>query len=45
MIKLKNYVFHDENLFHKALTHSSYGLDNYEFLEFLGDSILDFLIA
>ncbi len=45
MIKVKNYVFHNENLFHKALTHSSYGLDNYERLEFLGDSILDFLIA
>lgn len=33
------------DLINKALTHSSFSLKNYERLEFLGDSILDFLIA
>ncbi|MBR6239344.1 MAG: ribonuclease III [Clostridia bacterium] len=32
----------DEKLLKKALTHSSYSEDNYERLEFLGDSILEF---
>ncbi len=45
MIKVKNYVFKDENLIIRALTHSSYSDNNYERMEFLGDSILDFLVA
>ena len=45
MIKLQDYVFKDEKLILTALTHSSYSSDNYERLEFLGDSILDFLVA
>ncbi len=45
MIEIKNYVFKNETLFERALTHSSYSQNNYERLEFLGDSILDFLIA
>ena len=45
MIKLPGYVFKDEKLINTALTHSSYSSENYERLEFLGDSILDFLVA
>ncbi|MDE6614280.1 MAG: ribonuclease III, partial [Clostridia bacterium] len=47
--QLLGYEFQDKNLLKTALTHSSYshihGGDNYQRLEFLGDSILDFLIA
>lgn len=39
------YYFKDEDLIKRALTHSSVSDVNYEKLEFLGDSILDFLIA
>lgn len=39
------YTFKNEKLLEKALTHSSFGKNNYERLEFLGDSILDFLVA
>ena len=46
------YVFHDKNLLRCALTHSSYanenrasGLHDNERLEFLGDSILGFVVA
>ncbi len=35
----------DEKLFSRALTHSSKSAENYERLEFLGDSILDFLVG
>ena len=45
MIKIKDYVFKDQNLINTALTHSSFSHDNYERLEFLGDSILDFVVA
>lgn len=45
MFKVKDYVFKDDSLLKRALTHSSYGPENYERLEFLGDSILDFLVA
>lgn len=45
MNKIKNYSFKNENLLMLALTHSSFGEENYERLEFLGDSILDFLVA
>lgn len=45
MTKIGNYTFKDDKMLQMALTHSSYGFNNYERLEFLGDSILDFLIA
>ena len=37
------YEFKDKNLLKKALTHCSKSPDNYERLEFLGDSILEFV--
>lgn len=39
------YEFKNLKMLDMALTHSSYSKNNYERLEFLGDSILDFLIA
>ncbi len=39
------HVFSDETLLVTALTHRSYGTPNNERLEFLGDGILDFVIA
>ncbi len=39
------YLFADEALLVRALTHRSFSRDNNERLEFLGDSILNFLIA
>lgn len=42
--KLK-YTFKNKNLLSQAITHSSKSVENYERLEFLGDSILDFLVA
>lgn len=39
------YTFRDEDLLRRALTHRSKGADNYERLEFLGDSVLSFVIA
>lgn len=39
------YNFKDENLFTRAMTHSSKSDKNYERLEFLGDGILDFLVG
>lgn len=44
MTKIGNYTFKTD-LIKTALTHSSFSSKNYERLEFLGDSILDFLIA
>ena len=38
-------VFHDVTLLARALTHRSHSNRNYERLEFLGDSILGFVIA
>lgn len=38
-------VFRDAALLARALTHRSHGSQNYERLEFLGDSILGFVIA
>lgn len=35
------YVFSDQVLLRRALTHRSYSCDNYERLEFLGDSVLN----
>lgn len=43
--KRLGYEFKDKNLLKKALTHCSKSPDNYERLEFLGDSILDFLVG
>ena len=39
------YKFKNENLLLQALTHSSKSPENYERLEFLGDSILDFVVG
>ena len=39
------YVFLDKDLLARALTHRSKGGDNYERLEFLGDSVLSFVVA
>ena len=39
------YEFKDKNLIKRALTHSSKSALNYERLEFLGDSILDFVVG
>ena len=43
-MKIK-YKFKDRFLLERALTHSSKSEKNYERLEFLGDSILDFLVG
>ena len=40
-----NYKFNDKNILIKAITHSSFDKNNYENLEFLGDSILGFVVA
>jgi ribonuclease-3 len=45
LTKQLGYVFHDATLLTRALTHRSHGSQNYERLEFLGDSILSFIIA
>ena len=39
------YSFKNKTLIQRALTHSSYSEENYERLEFLGDSILDFVVG
>lgn len=39
------YAFSDPNLLKRALSHRSFGANNNERLEFLGDSILNFIIA
>jgi ribonuclease III len=43
--KILGYTFHDEELLRQALTHRSVRSTNNERLEFLGDSILNFVIA
>jgi ribonuclease-3 len=43
--KILNYNFNDKSLLELALTHRSYQGKNNERLEFLGDSILNFVIA
>ena len=43
--KILNYNFNDNNLLELALTHRSFQGKNKERLEFLGDSILNFIIA
>ncbi len=40
-----NYTYKNPQLLERALTHSSYSKENYERLEFLGDSILDFVVG
>ncbi len=40
-----NYTFNDPALLRRAVTHRSKGADNNERLEFLGDSVLNFIIA
>lgn len=40
-----NYEFADESLLRHALTHKSFGKPHNERLEFLGDSLLNFIIA
>lgn len=44
-MQISNYKFKNEELLLRALTHSSKSELNYERLEFLGDSILDFLVG
>ncbi|MBQ8444525.1 MAG: ribonuclease III [Clostridia bacterium] len=44
-MKFLGYKFKDVGLIERALTHSSKSEINYERLEFLGDSILDFLVG
>jgi len=39
------YQFRNQSLLEQALTHRSYGRDHYERLEFLGDSILNAVVA
>ncbi len=45
LYKSLGYTFKSEDLLSKALTHRSLGSKNNERLEFLGDSILNFLVA
>ncbi len=45
MCQRLDYTFTNENLLKQALTHCSAGSENYERFEFLGDSILNFVIA
>lgn len=40
-----DYVFKDKSLLKRALTHPSKSKENYQRLEFLGDSILNFLVG
>ncbi len=40
-----NFVFTDKSLLTRALTHPSKSKNNYQRLEFLGDSILNFLVG
>ncbi len=40
-----NYEFEDKTLLQRALTHRSKSADNFERLEFLGDSVLNFTIS
>ena len=45
MNSIGGYTFKTKDLIETALTHTSFSKNNYERLEFLGDSILDFLVA
>ena len=39
------YTFKDVSLLERALTHSSFGADHYDRLEFLGDSIVNYVVS
>lgn len=43
--KIIGYTFRDGALLERALTHSSAGRDNYQKLEFLGDSVVGYVVA
>jgi ribonuclease-3 len=43
--KLLGYAFHQESLLNTALTHCSAGADNNERFEFLGDSLINLIMA
>lgn len=43
--ELLNYSFNDASLLKRALTHRSHGMPHNERLEFLGDSILNFVVS
>ncbi|HEB82048.1 MAG TPA: ribonuclease III [Gammaproteobacteria bacterium] len=45
LLKKLDYSFNDISLLHEALTHRSFAARNNERLEFLGDGILNFVIA
>ena len=45
LVRKLDHNFADESLLTLALTHRSKGSKNYERLEFLGDSILGFVVA
>jgi len=45
LYKRIGYQFNDESLVEEALAHRSYSSTNYERLEYLGDSLLNFVIA
>jgi len=45
LMRALDYQFNDQSLLTLALTHRSRGSKNYERLEFLGDSILGFVVA
>jgi ribonuclease-3 len=51
MVKLSSlettlaYTFHDQNLLQQAVTHRSHNAQHNERLEFLGDSVLNFVVA
>ena len=45
LMKQLGYVFKDKQLLQQALTHRSAGFPNNERLEFLGDSVLNFIVA
>ena len=45
LTEIMGYKFKISKLLERALTHSSYSKENYERLEFLGDSILDFVVG
>ena len=45
LLKKLNYSFNDEALLNEALSHRSFAASNNERLEFLGDGILNFVIA
>ena len=44
-IRALGYAFREPELLERALTHRSKSTDNYERLEFLGDSVLNYVIS